>query len=78
MFPNNNIILTEKKQEKKKNKKLSDIRSDYYIKDNDIGDYTELEFADEGVALEDIVIKKESYIVIGSYEIRYLKKVKVC
>ena len=59
-----NIVKNKAIDNYNKNKKLSDIRSDYYIKDNDTGDYTELEFADESVALEDIVIKKEEREII--------------
>jgi len=42
-----------------KNKKSSGIRSDFYVRDDETGEYRERDFADESIDLEDIVIKNE-------------------
>lgn len=54
-----NIVKNKAIDNYNKNKKRSKNQADYYIKDDETGDYQEREFADKSVDLEDIIIKKE-------------------
>jgi len=59
-----NIIKNKAIDNYNKNKKLFGVRSDYYVKDDDTGKYTEREFADKSVDIEEIIIKKEERDII--------------
>ena len=47
-----------------KNKRRKNISEDFYYKNDEDGSYTERDFADESLALEDMVIKKEECEIV--------------
>ncbi len=59
-----NIVKNKAIDNYNKNKKRTKDQADYYIKDDETGNYQEREFADKSVDLEDTVIKKEECEII--------------